>query len=116
MRGVDLIVFILITEVMGVETVSSVMATMQAVVAIPETVALFDVVSGLTTPITYLVVVCAPSVYGAVTNGDFSLASSFGFEIGGLVHVAINVAVYVGDGNGRGEAFRALVHGESFSL
>jgi len=39
-------------------------------------------------------------MYGAVTNGDLSPASSFAFEVGGLVHVAINKTVYVGNGVG----------------
>ena len=70
----------------------------------------------LTIPITHIAVVLAPGMYGAVTDGDLSPLSSFAFEVGGLVHVAINATTYIGNGIGSSESLRTLVHGKSFGL
>ena len=51
-----------------------------------------------------------------ITNGDLSLASSFPFEVRGLVHVAVNVVTDAGNGVGSSQAFRTSVHSESFRL
>jgi len=73
--------------------------------AIAEGVTFLNVVTCLTTPIAYLAIVFAPGMYGAIIDSDLSLSSSFAFEIGGLVHVAINVMAYLGNGIGGSEMF-----------
>ena len=98
MRGVDLAVFVLVAKVIRVEAVSSIMAATQAMAAIPKAVAILNIVPGPATPVTYLAVVLAPSINGAVANGDLSLAPSLAFEIGGLVYVAVNATANAGDG------------------
>jgi len=85
-------------------------------VAVPKTVTVFDVVPSPTAPVTHLAVVCAPGMYGTVANGDLSFVSSLAFEVGGLVHVAINAMAYTGNSVGSSKVFRATVHGKSFSL
>jgi len=99
-RGIDLTVFELVAKVMGAETVKAIMAVSQTVSAVAEGVALFYVVACLTTPVAHFVVVFAPGMYGAITNGGLSLASSFAFEIRGLVHVTVDVTADAGDGVG----------------
>ena len=84
--------------------------------AIAEGVTFLNVVTHLTTPITYLAIVFAPGMYGAIVDSDLSLLSSFAFEIGGLVHVAINATAYSGNGIGSGKMFQTTVHGQSFGL
>ena len=84
--------------------------------AIPKTMAFLDVVSSLTAPIAHLAIVLAPSMKGAVANGDLSFVSSLAFEVGGLVHVVINAMAYTGNSVGSSKVFRATVHGKSFSL
>ena len=105
MRGVDLTVLEFAAKVMGAKTVNSIVAASKAVSAITERVTFFYVVTRLATPIAYFVVVLAPSIYGMVANGDLSLASSLAFEIGGLVHVAVDAATDVGDGIGGSKSF-----------
>jgi len=78
--------------------------------AVAKRVALFYVVARLATPIAHFVIVFAPGMYGAIADGDLSSASSFAFEIGGLVHVVVDVATDASDGVGGGESFRATVH------
>ena len=84
--------------------------------AVTEGIALFYVVTHLATPITHLVVVFAPGMYGTIANGDLSPASSLAFEVRGLVHVAVDAAMDTGDGIGGGESFQATVHGQSLGL
>jgi len=84
--------------------------------AVAEAVAFFYVVACLTAPIAHFVVVFAPGVYGTIANGSLSLASSLAFKVGGLVHIAVDVATDVGNGVGGSESLRASVHGQSFGL
>jgi len=115
-RGIDLTVFELVAKVMGEATVEAIMAASQTVLAVAEGVALFYVVACLTTPVAHFVVVFAPGMYGAITNGGLSPASSFALEVGGLVHVAVDVTADAGNGVGGSKSLRALVHGQSFGL
>jgi len=73
--------------------------------AITKGITFFDVVARLATPITHFVVVFAPGMYGMIANGDLSPASSFAFEVRGLVHVAVDAATDAGDGIGGGKSF-----------
>jgi len=41
-------------------------------------------------------------MHGMVANGDLSFASSFAFEVRSLVHVAVDVAVDMGNSIGGG--------------
>jgi len=59
-------------------------------------------VACLATPIAHLAIVFAPGMHGMVANGDLSFASSFAFEIGSLVHVAIDVVANMGNSVGSG--------------
>jgi len=104
-RGINLTILELIAKVMGAETVQTVMTASQTVSAIAEGVALFYVVACLTAPIAHLVVILAPSMYGAVADSDLSSASSLAFEIRGLVHVAVNAVTDMGNSIGGGESF-----------
>jgi len=104
-RGVNLTVLKLIAQVIRAKAVSSIMTTSQAVSAIAKGVTLFNVVASLATPITYLAIVFAPGMYGAVMNSDLSPSSSLALEVGGLVHVAIDATVYMGNGIGGSESF-----------
>jgi len=74
-------------------------------VAIPKTMAFLDVVSSLTAPIAHLAIVLAPSMKGAVANGDLSFVSSLAFEVLGLVHVMVDVSMNAGDGVSSGKMF-----------
>jgi len=65
-----------------------------------ERVAFFNVVACPTTPVTHLAIIFAPGMQGTVTDGNLSPTSSFAFEVGGLVHVAINATTYTGYGVG----------------
>jgi len=104
-RGVDLTILEFIAKVMRVETVKAIMSASQAVSAVAEGVALFYVVACLTAPITHFVVVLAPSMYGVIMDSDLSLASSFAFEVRGLVHVAVDATTDTGDSVGSGKSF-----------
>ena len=73
--------------------------------AIPKTMAFLDVVSSLTAPIAHLAIVLAPSMKGAVANGDLSFVSSLAFEVLGLVHVMVDVSMNAGDGVSSGKMF-----------
>ena len=65
----------------------------------------------LATPVAHLAIVLAPGMHGVVTDGDLSPLSSLALEVEGLVHVAIDVMVYVGNGVGSSKSFRTPVHG-----
>ena len=65
--------------------------------AISEAVALFNIVACLAAPVTHLAIVLAPSMNGTVSNGDLSPASSLAFEVGGAMHITINVAMNMSD-------------------
>ena len=58
--------------------------------AVSKTIAIFDVVTCLATPVAHLAVVVAPCMNGLIANGDLGLAASLALEVGGLVHVAVN--------------------------
>ena len=73
--------------------------------AIAKGIAFFYIVTHLATPITHFVVVLAPGMYGTIADGDLSPASSFAFEVGGLVYVAVDAATDAGDGVGGSESF-----------
>jgi len=73
-------------------------------------------VTCLATPVAHFAVVFTPGMYGTVTNGDLSFASSFALEIGGFVHVVVNAATDVGDGIGSGQLFGAAVYGKLLGL
>ena len=104
-RGIDLTILEFIAKVMRAETVKAIMAASQAVSAIAEGVAFFYVVACLTAPIAHFVVILAPSMYGTIADSDLSPASSFAFEVRGLVHVAVDAATDMGDSIGGGESF-----------
>jgi len=55
-------------------------------------------------------------MHGTVANGDLSPLSSLAFEIGGLVHVAVDAAMNTGNGVSGGQAFGTSVHSKSFRL
>ena len=78
--------------------------------AVAEGVTFLNVVACLAAPVTHFVVVLTPGMYGMITDSDLGSASSLALEIGGLVHVAVDVAMDTGDGIGGGKSFRALVH------
>ena len=84
--------------------------------AISKAMTFFDVVSGPTTPIAHFAIVFAPSMNSVIMNSDLSPMPSFAFEVRGLVHVAVNVAMDTGNGIGSSQAFRTLVHSKSFHL
>jgi len=115
-RGVDLTVLEFVAKVVRAVAIKAVMTVSETVLAVTKGIALFNVVPCLTAPITDFVVVFAPGMYGLIADGDLSLASSLAFEIGGLVHVAVNAATDAGDGIGGGKSFRALVHSQSLGL
>ena len=104
-RGVNFAILELIAKVMGAKAINAIMATLQTVSAIAERVALFYIVACLAAPITHLVVVFAPGMYGSIANGNLSPASSLAFEVRGLVHVAIDATINRGDGVGGSKAF-----------
>jgi len=105
MRGVNFTIFKLIAKVIRAEAVKAVMAALETVSAVTKGIALFDVVPCLTAPIAHFIVVFTPGMYGTIADGDLSPASSLAFEIGGLVHVAVNTATDAGDGIGSGKSF-----------
>jgi len=107
-RGVDLTVFEFAAEVMGMKTVNVTVAALQTVLAIAEGVAFFYIVTRLATPVTHLVVVFAPGMYGMVVDGGLSSSSSFAFEVRGLVHVAVDAVADAGNGVGGGESLQVL--------
>ena len=115
-RGVNLAIFKLVAKVVRAKTVSSIVAALQAMLAIAKGVALFNVVTCLTAPVAHLAVVFAPGMYGMVTNSNLSPASSLALEVGSLVHVVVNAMAYAGNSIGGGKTFRASVHGKSFGL
>ena len=80
------------------KTVSSVMAASQAVSAIAERIAFFDLVTSLAAPVAHFTIVLAPGMYGAVANGDLSPSSSLALEVGGFVHVAVNMVTDASNG------------------
>jgi len=115
-RRVNLIVLELVAQVIRVKAVNSIVTSSQAVSAVAEAVAIFDIVTGLAAPVAHLAVILAPSMYGMVADGDLSSSPSLALKIGGLVHVAINVMAYMGNGIGGSKSLQASVHGKSFSL
>jgi len=84
--------------------------------AVAEGVALLYVVACLTAPVAHFVVVFAPGMYGAITNGSLSPVSSLAFEVRGLVHVVVDATADAGNGVGGGESLQASVHGQSLGL
>jgi len=101
---------------MRAKAVGPIVAAMWAVAAIPKAVAVLNIMSGLTTPIAHLAVVFAPGMNGMITNGDLSPSSLFALKVGGLVHIAIDVATDAGNGISSGKVFWTPVYGQSFSL
>jgi len=89
-RRIDLTVFELVTEVMGAKAVSAIMTMARTVTAVPEAVAVFDVVAGSSTPVAHLAVVFTPHMNSPIANGDLGLTASLALEVGGLVHVMVN--------------------------
>jgi len=81
------------------------------VAAVPETVAVFDVVTRLATPVAHLAVVVAPCMNGPIANGNLGLAASLALEVGGLVHVAVNVTMNASYSVSSGEVVRTPIHG-----
>jgi len=68
--------------------------------AIAKGIALLNVVTCFPAPIAHLAIVLAPGVHGTIVDGSLSPAPSLAFEVGGLVHVAVNVTTYTGNGIG----------------
>ena len=110
-RGVNLAILKLVAKVMGAKAINAIMAASQAVSAIAERVTFFYVVACLAAPVTHLVVVLAPSVYGSIANSDLSPVSSLALEVGSLVHITVDAATDAGDDIGGSKSFRASVHG-----
>ena len=79
--------------------------------AVSEAMAVLDVVSSSAAPVTHLAVVLAPGMNGAIMNSDLSSMPSFAFEVGGLVHVAVDTATNAGDGVSGRETVRTPIHG-----
>ena len=79
--------------------------------AIPKAVTVFDVVACLATPIAHLVVVLAPCMNGSIAYSDLSLTASLAFEVGGLVHIAVDAAANASYSVSSSEAVRTLIHG-----
>jgi len=86
------------------------------VTAISKAVTVFNVVACPSTPVAHLAIVLAPCVNGAIANGDLSPTASLALEVGGLVHVAVDVTVNTSYGISSGEMVRTLVHGQAFIL
>jgi len=74
------------------------------VAAIPEAMAILDVVACPSAPIAHLAVVLAPCMDGLVVNGDLGLTASLALEVGGLVHVVVDATANARDGVSGGEA------------
>ena len=111
MRGVDFAVFKLITKVVGVETVSAIMTAMRTVMAISEAVTVFDVMACLSAPVAHLAVVFAPCMNSPIANGGLGPTTSFAFEIGGLVHIAVNAMADTSYGISGGKTVQTLIYG-----
>ena len=84
--------------------------------AIPKAITVFNVVASLSTPVAHLAVVFAPSMNGTIANGDLSLAASLALEVGGFVHVAVNMTANVSNSVSSSKAVRASVHGQLLGL
>jgi len=84
--------------------------------AIAKGVTLLNVVAGLTTPITHLAIVLAPSMYGMIADGDLSSTASLALEVGGLMHVVVNTTANASYGVSGGKAVRTSIHGQAFIL
>ena len=84
--------------------------------AISETVAVFNVMTRLATPVAHFAVVVAPCMNGPIANGDLGSAASLAFEVGGLVHVAVNATMNASYSVSSGEVVRTLIHGQAFVL
>jgi len=84
--------------------------------AIPEAIAVLDIVTCLTAPITHLAIVLAPCMDGLITDCGLGSAASLALKVRGLVHVAVNAATNAGYGISSGKAVRALIHGQAFVL
>ena len=89
---------------MGAEAVSAIMAATRAMTAITEAIAVLNVVPCLTAPVAHLAIVVAPCVDGSIAYSDLSLTTSLALEIGGLVHVTVDVATDASYGVSSGEA------------
>ena len=61
--------------------------------AVPETVTVFNVVACSSAPVTHLAVVLAPCMNGLIAHSDLSPTASLAFEVGGLMHVAVNMVM-----------------------
>ena len=96
MRRVDLAVIVLGTEIVGADTLWSVVSATEAVAAVPETAAFFYVVTDLATPVASLAVVWAPCMNCAITDRNPGLASLSSSEVGGGVAIAINLSTKAG--------------------
>ena len=84
--------------------------------AIPETVAVVDVVACLATPIAHFTIVLAPCMDSSIADSDLGPMSSFALEIGGCVHVVVDTATNTSYGVSSGKAVRASVYGQAFIL
>ena len=79
--------------------------------AIPKAMAVFDVVACPPTPIAHLAVVFAPCMNSPIANGGLGPTTSFAFEIGGLVHIAVNAMADTSYGVSGGKTVRTLIYG-----
>ena len=66
--------------------------------AIPEAMTVLNVVACPSTPVTHLAIVFAPCMNGPIANGDLGLAASLALEVGGSVHVVVDMMTNVGYG------------------
>ena len=116
MRRVDLAIFKLIAKVMGAKTICTIVAAARAVMAVSETVAVFDVVACSSAPVAHLAVVLAPCMNGSIAHSDLSLAASLAFEVGGCMHFAVDMTVNASYRVSSSKAVRTPVHGQAFVL
>ena len=84
--------------------------------AVSEAVTVLDVVASPSTPVAHLSIVLTPCMDGSIAHSDLSPAASLAFEIGGCMHLAVNMTTNASYGVSSGEAVQTLVHGQAFSL
>ena len=84
--------------------------------AVPEAIAILDVVTGFPTPITHLTIVLAPCMDSLIAYSDLSPMASLAFEVRSLVHVAVDTMANASYGVSSGKTVQALVHGQAFIL
>ena len=59
--------------------------------AISEAVTVFDVVACPSAPVAHLAVVLAPCLNGSIAHSDLSPTASLAFEVGGCMHLVVDM-------------------------